>query len=128
MMTGYLARDRLDELLAALVAAGYRCIGPQLHDGAILYRDLASASALPQGFGDRQEPARYRLEAQGHARQFAWANGPQALKPYLFAAEEPLWRFERVFRGDFRFSAVNADTKPLALISVRAFHHAPLRP
>ena len=38
------------ELCQALVAAGYHVIGPVVQDGAIIVRELSSASELPSGW------------------------------------------------------------------------------
>ncbi|MBI5462221.1 MAG: 4Fe-4S dicluster domain-containing protein [Gammaproteobacteria bacterium] len=131
---GYLAREHLDRLFAALRADGYRCVGPGVQDGAIQYRELpdlpdySGAQTLPSGWRDTQEPGCYRLEHTATPRQFAWANGPQALKPFLFAPRETLWRVERNVDGRLVFKPVEAaETRPLAVIGVRACDVAALR-
>jgi ferredoxin len=126
--TGYLARDHLNRLFDALRAAGYRCVGPVVQDGAIQYRDLDTAAALPAGWQDTQAPGSYRLQHSDNPRQFAWANGPQALKPFLFAPRENLWQVARNADGHFEFKP--ADTtghKPVAVIGARACDMAALR-
>ena len=65
-----------------------------------------------------------RLLEGGGQRLFAWANGPQALKPLLFAPEEPLWRAERGADGRFEFSPLLPEPEPLAVLGVRAVAHA----
>ncbi|MBI5041859.1 MAG: 4Fe-4S dicluster domain-containing protein [Gammaproteobacteria bacterium] len=117
---GYLAREYFGRLLEALRNSGYRCVGPQVLDGAIQYRDLPNAQALPSGWRDSQAPGRYRLEHSNNPRQFAWANGPQALKPFLFAPRETLWCVERDARGALSFRAVLPEAQALAVIGVRA--------
>jgi hypothetical protein len=72
---GFLARADLSRLLGCLVAEGYRCIGPQVRDGAIVYGPLSSAAELPSGWHDRQGPGSYRLERDDSPHYFAWANG-----------------------------------------------------
>lgn len=116
----YLPRARLQHLLDALGRAGFRSIGPKLKDGAIVYGTLASAAELPAGVGDDQTPGAYRVSHNAGPRTFAWANGPQALKPLLFAPREILWRAERRPDGSLAFSADLPDAKPLAVIGVRA--------
>jgi sulfhydrogenase subunit beta (sulfur reductase) len=115
----FLPRSALQTLIDVLSARGYRVIGPQVRDGAIMYGDLAQASDLPRGWRDAQEPGRYRLSPGDSVRCFAWANGPQAIKPYLFAAREPLWRAVQTENG-FRVEALEPDVRPLAFIGVRA--------
>jgi sulfhydrogenase subunit beta (sulfur reductase) len=88
----YLPRSGLQELLDLLAGRGYRCIGPQVRDGAIVYDDLESLAQMPRGIRQLQSPGNYRLQEFGDDYLFAWANGPQALKPLVFASEEILWQ------------------------------------
>lgn len=116
----FLPRSRFDELLAALAASGYRCVGPTVREGAVVYDTIVSSESLPRGVRVTQAPGRYSLERTADARWFAWANGPQALKPYLFAPSEPLWRVTRAADGHMRFRASDVEPGPLAAIGVRA--------
>lgn len=118
--TVFLPDDRLQDLLDALNRAGYRCVGPKLKDGAILYEPLDSAADLPLGVSDEQAPGRYRTSATGSRRRFAWANGPQALKPFLFAPRETLWRATRRPDGRLEFQRTEPERRPLAVIGARA--------
>ncbi len=115
----YLARSELGTLLDTLRDAGYRTIGPQLREGAIIYDELTSIEQLPQGVQDQQAPGHYRLEPQQTQRLFAWANGPQALKPFLFAPRETLWRSQRDAQGKLHFEEVQPDVEPMAIIGAR---------
>jgi ferredoxin len=115
-----LPRARLDALLDALRAGGYRCIGPQVRDGAIVYDDLPDADALPFGYASRQGPGTYRLERRDEVRCFAWANGPQALKPLLFRPRETLFRWTRDDQGRIRFEDASRQGERWALIGARA--------
>ena len=54
-------RGALDDLLAGICDGGYQLVGPTVHDGAIVYRDVHSAADLPIGWGDEQDGGRYRL-------------------------------------------------------------------
>jgi len=116
----FLPRSDLDRLLAALQASGYRCVGPQVRDGAIVFDDLPSAAALPQGVHDQQGPGQYRLQAGEGERQFAWANGPQAVKPLTFVPRETLWRSRRDEAGQLTFEPVDDEARAVAVIGVRA--------
>ncbi len=127
METGFLPRTRFQALLDALQQAGYRCVGPQSRDGAIVYDTLGQAERLPQGLRDSQGPGAYRLEKTASPRFFSWANGPQALKPFLFAPRESLWRSERNASGEIRFSEIKPPAESLAVIGVRACDLAALR-
>ena len=122
----FLPKDKLQSLIDALVAEGYRCIGPQTKEGAIVYDELSRVEQLPLGIRDIQTPGGYRLESMEDSRFFAWANGPQALKPHIFAPKETLWRAKATDTG-FRVEAVMPDVRPMAVIGVRACDLAALR-
>ncbi|MFN2309397.1 MAG: 4Fe-4S dicluster domain-containing protein [Gammaproteobacteria bacterium] len=124
---GFLPRIDFDHLLDGLRAAGYHCIGPQVQDGAIQYRALSAAADLPSGWHDAQAPGEYRLRRADSPRQFAWANGPQALKPYLFAPREQLWRAAKRADGCLEFIGELPEPQPLAVLGVRACDLAALR-
>jgi ferredoxin len=115
-----LHRERLQELLNRLKDLGYRCIGPRVRDGAIVYDDLHDAGDLPVGIGVSQTPGRYRLDRNAHGRCFAWANGPQALKPLLFAPRETLWQVARGHDGRLRFEPPPRQPERRAVIGLRA--------
>jgi len=116
----FLPRERLQALVDALRGSGRRCLGPRVRDGAIVYDWLTDVAELPTGVADVQLPGSYRLERSGAGRQFAWATGPQALKPLLFAPREALWRVVRGDDGRLAFREVVPDVQPLAVIGVRA--------
>ena len=116
----FLARENLDDLLRLLRDDGYRVIGPQVRDGAIVFDDLDGSDQLPRGWRDEQAPGYYRLNYQASPRCFSWANGPQALKPYVFAAHEPLWEVERDDSGTLAFRARLPESTPLAVVGARA--------
>lgn len=127
MEAGFLPRAGFQALLDALHRAGYRCVGPQVRDGAMVYDTLDQAGTLPQGVRDRQGPGQYRLEKTASPRSFGWANGPQALKPFLFAPRETMWRCERDAGGKLQFSENLPAGEMLAVIGVRACDLAALR-
>ena len=127
MEAGFLPRTGFQALLDALQQSGYRCIGPRPRDGAIVCDTLTRVEELPRGVHDRQAPGRYRLENDAIPRFFAWANGPQALKPLFFAPVEPLWRSERAADGALQFTSIEPPAERLAVIGVRACDLAALR-
>ena len=90
-----------------------------MRDGAIVYDTLDEISQLPTGVHDTQAPGSYRLASDDSLRAFAWANGPQALKPLTFAPEEPLWQAQSSEQG-IRFVEQLPKSEPLAVIGVRA--------
>jgi sulfhydrogenase subunit beta (sulfur reductase) len=124
----FLPRESLDTLFAAIRHAGYsRMLGPVTRNGAITYASLASADDLPEGLRDHQGPGHYRLEPEASKRRFAWANGPQALKPLTFVPRETLWRCELDDHGRLRFLDAEVHPEPTAVIGVRACDLAALR-
>jgi len=117
---GFLPRESLAELVEALQIKGYRCLGPQVRDGAIVYDTIDSVDDLPTGVRLTQAPGAYRVERKDSPRTFAWANGPQALKPLTFAPVETLWNAARNDSGALEFKQVPANAAPVAVIGVRA--------
>lgn len=115
----FLPRSQLQALLDALVQVGYRVIGPQLREGVIVYDDVAQAAALPRGVRVQQEAGSYRASVSDDPRQFAWANGAQALKPWLFAPRESLWQAWPDADG-WRIEAIVPEARPIAFIGARA--------
>jgi len=123
----WLPRLRFADLFGALTARGYDCYGPRVRDDAIVFAPVSSPDELPRGVTDSQEPGVYRLNRTNDGRFFAWANGPQALKPLLFAPREVRWRVERDARGRLSFRSVAPSSRKLAVIGVRACDLAALR-
>ncbi len=116
----FLAREALGTLFEALRRRGFTVVGPTVHDGAVVYKPLTGPEQLPAGWHADQAPGLYAMR-EGHSpRQFAWANGPQALKPLFFAPRESLWRAARTAAGRLTFEAVTPQARPLAVIGARA--------
>jgi sulfhydrogenase subunit beta (sulfur reductase) len=111
--------DGLDALLAALRRRGYQVMGPTVRDGAIVYDSIAAAKDLPQGWTERQEAARYRLERRDDEAFFGFAVGPQSWKKFLHPPVETLWRARR---GDDGFTVEEPAPEPprFAFLGVRA--------
>jgi sulfhydrogenase subunit beta (sulfur reductase) len=118
-MAQFIPRASLQTLIDVLAARGYRVVGPQVSDGAIVYADLQRVEQLPKGIHSRQRPGSYRLQSANEDLLFAWANGPQALKPFLFAPQEPMWRAEKSDQG-FKVQTLSPESTPLAVIGARA--------
>ncbi len=115
----FLTRDHFPSLLTILQEAGYHTVGPQSRDGSIVFDTLLSIDQLPKGVHDQQAPGCYRLEKSDSPRLFAWANGPQAIKPFLFTPREVLWRSQRSKTGQLNFVSAEPEVKPTAIIGVR---------
>ena len=109
----------LERLVAALAAGGYRVVGPQVADGAVVIRDLASARELPTGWLDEQDGGSYRLRHDPTAGTFDHVVGPHSLKNFLFPARETIARFTRE-GGSWSQEELARDEPPLAVIGVRA--------
>jgi ferredoxin len=122
----------LQSLLDALVARGYRVVGPTVRAGAIVNAEISGVADLPRGWGDQQEPGRYRLQERGDEALFGFAAGAQSAKPVFFPADELLWRGRRG-ADDSGFEVRHApdsadgddaqdaaDTRPTALLGVRS--------
>lgn len=118
--TGFIDRPQLQSLIDVLADSGYRVIGPAVRDGAIQFDPITDAAQLPSGWRDEQAPGEYRLQQTDSERRFAWANGPQALKPLTFAPRELLWRAERDAQGTLHFEAEIPDPGPVAVLGARA--------
>jgi len=113
--------EGLDDLYQALVAEGYRVIGPTVQDGAIVLRELRSAAELPFGWGVQSEPGGYRLRRRDDQAAFGHSAGPQSWKQFLHPPRERLWSAERTSGGGFELSDQADDDEPprYAFLGVR---------
>jgi ferredoxin len=116
----YLPFPALRFLFDALLAAGYRCMGPAIENDAIVFRELAAPAELPRGWQAEQSPGTFRLTRDPGNRYFAWTNGPQAIKPFAFAPRETLWQAKRDEEGKLRFHPIAPKAGKTAIIGVRA--------
>ncbi|NUP50910.1 MAG: 4Fe-4S dicluster domain-containing protein [Catenulispora sp.] len=87
--------DALDDLLAALRAAGFRPVGPTVGAGAIILDELAGAADLPHGRGSETGPGHYRLTERGDGAVFGHSGGPQSWKQFLHPARRRLFTADR---------------------------------
>ena len=112
-------RDGLQQIINALQRRAYRVIGPTVRDGAIAYDTVRRLDELPNGWTDRQDGGRYRLEQRDDMALFGYAVGPHSWKRFLHPPIERLWQARRDGDG---FSVVENNTAPelLAFIGVRA--------
>ncbi len=118
----FLERDKLQNLIDTLKSEGYRCLGPISRDGAIVYTEIHSVDQLPLGVQVIQQPGSYRLKSDPENNQcyFAWANGPQNLKPLVFPGREIIWSASRNVDGSLTFVGASAEAQPTAVLGVRA--------
>ncbi len=128
----FLTHNNFQNLIDTLKQAGYRCIGPVTKDGAIVYEDVDTVAQLPFGITDKQQPGRYSLqpsqfsENDNDKRYFAWANGPQNLKPLVFSPREKIWSVSQNADGSLAFEAAKPKAQPTAVLGVRACDAAAL--
>lgn len=127
MKPQFLKRTRFQALINVLNDNGYDVIGPKHKQGAIVYEKLQSVAELPVGMVDEQSPGRYRLVNTESNAWFSWANGPQALKPLLFSPRENLWQATQAEQGKLEFNPLMPETKPIAIIGIKACDLAALR-
>jgi ferredoxin len=105
-------------LVEVLQGRGYRVVGPQVRERAVIYDDLASADDLPVGWGDEQAPGTYRLRRREDEARFGFASSPHSWKQFLFPAHVRLWTARR--DGDeLELTEEPPPERPLALVGVR---------
>ena len=114
-----LPKRRFDDLLARLWQLGYRVVGPVARDGAVMFDEVRHAADLPVGLRDEQRAGRYRLVAGEPNELFGVVNGPDSLKRWVFAPEEPLVEVKRE-RGRFAVRERAPEGPPVAVVGVRA--------
>ena len=114
----WIARDGLQHLIDVLDDRGHRVVGPQVADGAVVYRDLDDASRLPTGWLDEQDGGLYRLRQDDSAGTFDHVVGPHSLKNFLFPARESFEQWSRGADG-WQETTPPHDPQPLAVIGVR---------
>jgi ferredoxin len=115
-----LGLDGLGALVAALVARGYRVIGPTVRDKVIVLDEITSADELPSGWTEEQEAATYRLVRRDDAAVFGFATTPHAWKRWLQPAHVRLWSARTGDDGAPSFEGEPPPDKPLALLGVRS--------
>ena len=115
----HIEKPKLQAILDALLARGYRTIGPQVADAAIVYDDLVSIAQIPRGYIDRQDGGMYRLEESGEGAWFDYVVGPHSLKNFIFSPREVLLELQRD-SSTWRASVPKRDDRPLAAIGIRS--------
>ncbi len=108
----------ISALLDAILESGYRLLGPTVKDGAIVYDEIASASALPAGVGQEQTNGRYRLRTRVDDALFGYAVGPHAWKKFLFPASLRLFSATRR-KKTLQLRPEEGDPRPDAFLGVR---------
>jgi ferredoxin len=117
-MAWILPANALDALIAALRQGGYRVVGPTVRNGAIVYEELADASALPAGWTDEQAPGGYRLARRDDDAVFGYAVGADSWKRELLPPRVRLWQARRTDEG-FDVADAEPNAVPTAFLGVR---------
>ncbi len=115
----YLPHSALPQLFDSLTGDGYAIVGPQARDKRIVHAPINAPEDLPWGTSHARSSGFSQLVDGPKNRCFAWANGPQALKPLLFPPREALWQINRENDG-FVVEIVEPTHNRLAVIGVRA--------
>jgi Fe-S-cluster-containing hydrogenase component 2 len=118
--------DGLPSLVSAILDVGYRLLGPALSDGAIVYKDLESAEALPAGQEDEQAPGIYRIQKGNSEALFSYIVGPHSWKRFLHPPRIRLACYDRELNP---IPETDSEDKvqPLAFFGVRPCEIAAIR-
>jgi ferredoxin len=114
-----LPRKSLNDLIAALAAAGFRVLGPSVRDGAIVFSDIDTDADLPIGWVDKQGPGEYRVQQTDSRRVFEFVVGPHSLKRHLFVPRRRLLSIDRAGDGDISFQEAVDQPEKLAILGAR---------
>ena len=112
-------RGDLQKLLEELTASGYQVVGPTVRDGAIVYDTVNSLSDLPEGWTDKQDGGKYRLEKRQDNALFGYNVGPHSWKKFLFPPRQKLWTAKRNAHG-FEIHPENEKAPRYAFLGVRS--------
>lgn len=125
MRKQFLPKASLQTLYDVLQAHGYKVVGPQVEDSAIVFKEQKQSQSLPWGWQEETSPGTYSLQhksAKSKSKQqsaFAWNTGPQGIKPWLFKPEQEIWRAVETEDG-LRFRQSEQHIEPIAFIGLRA--------
>jgi formate hydrogenlyase subunit 6/NADH:ubiquinone oxidoreductase subunit I len=111
-------RQDFQRLFDALIARGYRLVGPTIREGAIVYEQLHNESDLPIGWTDVQEAGTYRLKKRDDRALFGYVVGPHSWKQCLLVPELRLLQARRAEHG-FEIIETRSESPKVAFIGVR---------
>jgi len=111
--------DQFDSLIPLLAKRGYAVIAPTVHEGTIVYDEIATAHDLPIGWVDAQEAGTYRLIERNDGSYFGYTVGPRTLKTYLFPPRQTLLTITHAETG-LAFRPEPIEPPRYAFIGVRA--------
>ncbi|MTE15214.1 4Fe-4S dicluster domain-containing protein [Nocardia aurantiaca] len=108
-------RAGLDRLITVLREHGYRVVGPQVRDSAIILDELDSGAALPAGWGVHTDAGRYRLHRREDEAVFSHSAGPGSWKQFLLPPHRRIAKLD----ADLNSEAVQEIPTPTAFLGVR---------
>ena len=115
----FLPRVELQSLIDCLRGDGFTVVGPTIDQEAIVYDEIDSVDALPRGWTDRQEAAKYRLERRDDDALFGYVVGPHSWKKYLFPPLTTLASAQKTESG-WQMQTTQPDATKYAFLGVRA--------
>ncbi len=122
----FLPKDRLQDLIDALGAAGHTVVGPTVDQQAVVYAEIESVDELPRGWTDEQAPGSYQLQPDSSDQFFGFVVGPHSWKQYLFPPQATVATADR--NGDGWSMDTPSDPPPrYAFLGVRACELAAIR-
>ncbi|MEU5152508.1 4Fe-4S dicluster domain-containing protein [Streptomyces yangpuensis] len=119
MTEAVLDRSGLAALVTVLQGRGRTVIGPTVRDGAIVLDELASATALPYGWGVELEAGTYRLIPRDDGAAFSHSAGPQSWKSFLHPERVRQWSADREPGGGLTVREERPEEVSYAFLGVR---------
>jgi ferredoxin len=119
-------KPQLQAIIDALREAGFRTVGPQVADAAVVYDDVEKVDQLPIGFLDEQDGGTYRLRKTSADSYFDYVVGPNSLKSFVLPSRETLLEVTRVEDG-WQMQPPETTPRGLAVIGVRGCDLAALK-
>ncbi len=120
-----LPAEALDSLFTLLVREGFQPVGPTVQDSHLVLNNLESVADLPQGWTTEADASLFRLARRGDQAYFGFNLGQESWKKFLFPAQLPLVRSQRL-DNRLTFEPIVDTAPPYALIGVRACELAAL--
>ncbi|MGI9585135.1 MAG: 4Fe-4S dicluster domain-containing protein [Acidimicrobiia bacterium] len=119
MLGNVVSTESFDALIPLLAEDGYTVIAPTVHEGTIVYGEVAGVADLPIGWTDEQEAGNYRVRRRDDDAYFGFTVGPHTLKNYLFPPKQTLLTIEHAETG-LKFCPEQPAPTKYAFIGVRA--------
>jgi sulfhydrogenase subunit beta (sulfur reductase) len=109
--------EGIDRLIQLLKNDSYQVIAPVEYQNTIDYCTIESATELPIGKSDQQQPGQYRLHTTDQKSFFGFNLGIGSWKKFLFPAREKIWESKK---GDLVPKTQLPKVEKLAFLGVRA--------